>query len=287
MTSAAIIGGYGGMGCLFAKVLKGNGWDVVIAGPRAEKGRSTAKGIGVGFEGDNKKAAKAADIVIITVPINKTVDVIREVAPVLKSGALLMDLTSVKKSPCETMEKFAGKGVEVAGCHPVFGPMTSDFRNQNFVFCSIRPGKRLAEFKKMIKKEGARITECSPEEHDKAMGVIQGMTHFMLISAGMTMRDLGFDLQKTKELSSPVYALVMDLVGRILGQDPRLYGEIQLNNPETKGVREAYMRACERLDRLIAKGDEEGFIKEMASAAEHFGDTKGALMRTQKLLKKV
>jgi len=72
-------------------------------------------------------------------------------------------------------------------------------------------------------------------DHDKAMSVIQGMTHFMLISGGMTMRDLGFKLQETKNLSSPVYQLVLDLVGRILGQDPRLYGEIQLNNPETKG----------------------------------------------------
>jgi prephenate dehydrogenase len=287
MTSAAIIGGYGGMGRLFAKVLKRNGLDVVIAGPRAQKGRAAAKELDVKFEGDNKKAVKSADIVIITVPINKTVGVIREVAPVVKNGALLLDLTSIKKPPCEAMDKFAGKGVEVAGCHPVFGPMTPDFSNQNFVFCPIRPGKRFADFKKMIKKEGACITECSPDEHDKAMGVIQGMTHFMLISAGMTMRDLGFDLQKSKDLSSPVYALVMDLVGRILGQDPRLYGEIQLNNPETKGVREAYMRACERLDRLIAKGDEEGFIREMASAAEHFKDTKGALERTQKLLKKV
>ena len=117
------------------------------------------------------------------------------------------------------------------------------------------------------------------------MGVIQGMTHFMLISAGMAMRDLDFDLQKAKDLSSPVYSLVMDMVGRILGQDPRLYGEIQLNNPTTKAAREAYLRAAERLDSLIKGGDEAGFIREMASAAEHFGDTKGALERTQKLLK--
>lgn len=287
MTSVAIIGGYGGMGKLFAEILKRNGLDVTIAGPRPKKGKEAAEALGVTYEQDNEMAAGAADIVIITVPIVNTVDVIKEVAPVMKEGALLMDLTSVKKDPCDAMFKAAPQTVEVVGCHPVFGPMVSDFKGQNFVFCPIREkGKNFLLLKNILKKEGAKITICTPEEHDKAMGVVQGMTHFMLISAGMTMRDLGFDLKETKDFSSPVYQLVLDLVGRILGQDPKLYGEIQLNNMETKEVRETYLRAAKRLDGILTKGDEGAFITEMQKAAEHFGDTKGSLERTQKLLRK-
>lgn len=286
MTSAAVIGGYGGMGRLFARVLKKHGFDVVIAGPRPEKGKKAAKELGVKYVRGNREAAADADIVIITVPIRKTLDVIREVAPSMRAGSLLMDLTSVKKGPCEAMAEAAPEGVGVLGCHPVFGPMARDFRGQNLVLCPVRESGLVPEFKELLRKEGARVTVCSPEEHDRAMGVIQGMTHFMLISAGMAMRDLGFDLQGTRSLSSPVYQLVMDLVGRILGQDPKLYGEIQLNNPETKEVREAYMRAAERLDGIISRGDEEAFVEEMSEAAEHFKDTEGALRRTQELLKR-
>jgi len=274
------------MGRIFARILKKRGAEVVIAGPRPEKGRKAAKELGVLFENDNKKAAKSADIVIITVPIAKTLDVIREVAPVAKKGSLLMDLTSVKKAPCEAMDKAALKGVEILGCHPVFGPTITSFKGQNFVLCPIREGKMSSWMKSLLKKEGARITICSPEEHDSSMGIVQGLTHFMLISAGMAMRDLKFDLQKSRKFSSPVYDLILDVVGRILAQDPKLYAEIQLNNPETKKARDAYMRAVKRLEGIISARNEEAFIDEMTKAAEHFGDTKGSLERTNKLLKK-
>ncbi len=285
MTSVAIIGGYGGMGQLFAQVLKRNGWDVTIAGPRPEKGKKVAADLGAAYERDNKKAAEGADMTIITVPIRKTLDVIKEVAPALKKGSMLMDLTSVKEEPCRVMEKAAPDGVEVLGCHPVFGPMVEDFKGQNFVLCPVRAGKLTALVEQLLKKEGAKITKCAPEEHDRAMSLVQGMTHFMLISAGMAARDMGFKLDDTKGFSSPVYQLVLDLIGRILGQDPKLYAEIQLNNPETKSVREAYLRAAERLDGIIGRGDEGAFVDEMTKAAESFGDTKAALERTQKLLK--
>jgi len=286
MVSVAIIGGYGGMGRLFAKILKRNGFDVTIAGPRPEKGFDTAKELGVTFEADNKKVASRADLVIITVPIIKTAEVIRQVVPVMKRGAAVMDLTSVKKEPCEAMEKTALAGVEIIGCHPVFGPTVSDFKGQNIVLCKVRGSKSFSLMKAIFEKEGAHVTVCTPEEHDAAMGVVQGMTHFMLISAGMAMEDLKFDLQKSREFSSPIYNLILDIIGRILAQDPKLYAEIQLGNKKTKAVRGAYLNAAKRLEGIINSGNEEAFIKEMAAAAKHFGDTSGAMERTNKLLKK-
>lgn len=274
------------MGRLFAKILKRNGMSVTIAGPRPEKGIAAARELGVAFESDNKKAAKNADIVIITVPIKKTLDAINEVAPIMKPASLLMDLTSVKKEPCEAMAKAAPKGVDVVGCHPVFGPMVEDFKDQNVVMCRVRGDKWFGFVKKVFEREGAHATICTPEEHDKAMGVVQGMTHFMLISAGMAMRDLDFDLKKSREFSSPVYDLILDIIGRILAQDPRLYAEIQLHNPETVKVREAFLQAANKLDRTVSSGFEASFIEEMTAAAKHFGDTMGAMERTNKLLKR-
>ena len=269
---------------MFARIFRRNGFDVVITGPRSEKGHRVARKLGVAFESDNRNAARRADIVIITVPIGKTLEVIKEVAPVMRKGQLITDLTSVKKEPCRAMDEYAPDGVEVLGCHPVFGPMARDFRGQNFVLCPVRTGELTSLLKDLLKKEGAKTIECSPEEHDRAMGLVQGMTHFMLISAGMAIRDLHFRLDDTRGFASPVYQLVLDLIGRILGQDPRLYAEIQMNNPETKRIRGAYLRAAERLDEIISRRDENAFIKEMTKAAENFGDTGLALERTQRIL---
>lgn len=285
MASAAIIGGYGGMGRLFAKVLKQNGLRVVLTGPQASKGKKAAKALGVAFEKDNKKAASSADIVIITVPINKTVTVIKEIAPIMKKGSLLMDLTSIKKEPCNAMAKAVSKEVEVVGCHPLFGPTTTSLKDQNVIFCPIRSGKNFLLIGKIMRKEHASITVCTPEEHDEAMGVVQGLTHFLLISTGVAMRDVGFHPEKSKEFSTPVSNLISDLVGRVLGQDAGMCFEIQLNGPAKK-VREAYLQAAERLNGSLGAGNEEAFVKAAEAAAKHFGDTSGAMERTNKLLKK-
>lgn len=283
MTKVGIIGGYGGMGSLFAEMLKRNGFEVAIAGPRENKGRDAAKRLAVSYERDNKILAAESDIIIISVPIKKTYDVIAEIIPHLRPGSLVMDLTSVKKGPCDAMSA-APDDVEVVGCHPVFGPMVGSFEGQNFVFCPIRQGPRFKEFIATIKKEGAKITVCTPEEHDSAMAVVQGMTHFMLISAGLAMKELDFSSDDAKKFSSPVYRLATDLVGRVLGQDPGLYAQIQLNNPHAKLAREEYLAAAGKLDKMIRDGDGNGFIRAMQDSAKHFGDTKGAIARTQKIL---
>jgi prephenate dehydrogenase len=204
----------------------------------------------------------------------------------MKPGSALMDLTSVKKAPCATMKKATTKSVDVIGCHPVFGPNVADFSGQNVVLCPVRGKKQFDFIKTMFENEGAHVTVCTPEEHDNAMGVVQGMTHFMLISAGMAMRDIDFDLAGSRKFSSPVYDLIIDLIGRILGQDPKLYAEIQLNNASARKSRDAFMRAAAELNKLINEGDEEAFISEMEKAAAHFGDTEGAMRRTNELLKK-
>lgn len=282
----AIIGGYGGMGRLFSRIFRNDGFEVVITGPRAEKGEAAAKELCVVFQSDNKKAAASADVVIITVQIRRTLDVIKEVAPVVKPGALLTDLTSVKKDPCEAMVKFSKPGVEIIGMHPVFGPMMGDFKGQNFILCKIRGDEWFSWLKEYLEKKGARITVATPEEHDEVMGVVQGMTHFMLFSAGKTLKDLNFDLSNSKKFASPVYQLILDLVGRILAQDPAMYCEIQLNNKGTSKVRKTFIESCQRINSLLETGNEEGFVQEIKKAAEHFKDTEGAMKRTTELLKK-
>jgi len=282
----AIIGGYGGMGRLFARIFKKEGFEVVITGPREEKGEAAARELGVVFQSDNKKAAEFADIVIVTVPIRKTLDVIKDVAPVVKPGALITDLTSIKKDPCEAMARFASNNVEVVGMHPVFGPMIGDFKGQNFILCKIRGDGWFSWITKYLEGKGARITETTPEEHDEIMGVVQGMTHFMLFSAGKTLKDLSFDLSKSKKFASPVYQLILDLVGRILAQDPAMYCEIQLENKGTSNVRRAFIESCHGINSLLESRNEEGFIREMMNAAKHFEDTEGAMRRTNELLRK-
>ena len=66
------------------------------------------------------EAAAAADVTIISVPIDLTEQVIAEVGPHVPEHALLMDVTSLKEAPVAAM--LASTRASVVGTHPMFGP---------------------------------------------------------------------------------------------------------------------------------------------------------------------
>lgn len=283
-SNVAIIGGYGGMGQIFARVFKDAGFDVILCGPTEHKGKKKAEELGVSYEKDNSKAASKADIVIITVPMRVTVDVIEEVAPYVRKGCLLMDLTSVKEVPCNAMAEHSKKGVEVLGCHPIFGPRVGDLENQVLILNPIRGKKWHPKLRKLFEKHDARVFECTPGEHDKIMAVVQALTHFSYISFAKTLKDLDFDIKKSRKFSSPVYDLMLDMVGRIVGQDPYLYAEIQIMNPHVSDVHEAFLRSVSELKKTVKEKDEKRFVQTMLEAAKNFDDVDQAMGRSDKAI---
>jgi len=270
------------MGRLFAKELSKEGHEITITGPRPEKGEAVAKELDVTYLRDNKEAVKGADITIVTVPIAKTPEILNEVMGAVDEGSVIADLTSVKEDVCKELEKAP---CEVVSIHPVFGPSVPDFGEQNFILCPVKGKKWLPRIEELLRGKGAKTVVCSPKEHDKIMGVVQGLSHFMLISAGIALDKLDFNVEDSRRYSSPVYRLITDLIGRILEQDPKLYAEIQLGNKEAEKARTAFMESCEELYKLIREENEDEFVAKMKKAAENFGDTKSALKRTDELLR--
>jgi prephenate dehydrogenase len=116
------------------------------------------------------------------------------------------------------------------------------------------------------------------------MAVVQGLTHFTYISLGKTLQELDFDIKKSRNFSSPIYELMLDMVGRIIGQDPRLYAEIQMQNPKVPGVHEKFIETARKLSESVKKGDEAAFVSAMADAARHFDDVDRAMGRSDKAI---
>ena len=100
----------------------------------------------------------------------------------------------------------------------------------------------------------------------------------------MAIDRLDFDLKKSRKFVSPVYDIMLDFVGRILGQNPYLYAFIQMENPGVLEVHEAFIRECEELSSLVRARDEEGFVRKMKAAAQKYGDTAHALRKSDKLI---
>lgn len=278
-----IVGGTGGTGSWFARFFKGQGFLVSVWGPSGRV--EVAEKLGVSFASDLPAEVAASDVVLLSVPIQETAKVIEEIAPRMKPGSLLMDVTSLKRGPMEAMLRWAPQGVEVLGTHPMFGPTIPTLRGQTVILVPAagRCDFWLSPMEEIFQEGGARVEILEAEEHDRIMAVVQALTHFAYISIGSTLRSLDFDVARSRRFMSPVYEIMIDFVGRILAQSPELYASIQ-ENPEARRVREAYIHECERLSKLADEADTTGFMEAMNSAADHFSGTEEALARSDRLI---
>lgn len=278
-----IIGGTGDTGGWFVKFYKKHGFEVAVWG--INKRKDIAESMGVPFADDIDREIKTSDIVMISVPINITEKTIREIAPKMPAGSLLMDITSVKTVPLEAMRKYAPIDVEILGTHPMFGPSIPDIRGQIVIFTPT--GERSARWfpviRSLYEENGAHIEIMNAIEHDRMMAVVQGLTHFAYISIGSVFMELEFDVANSRRFMSPMYDIMIDLVGRILAQNPYLYAMIQMN-PEVAKVHRTYIEQCNRMAEMVKKKDIDGFVAMMKKASAHFGDTESALRRSEKLI---
>jgi len=271
------------MGKIFVKIFRDYGWNVIITGPSKEKGEKTASDFGVKFS-DNNRIAMSADITIITVPIEKTIATIKEVAPIVRDGSLIADFTSVKTDVCNALLKYTNKNAEIISIHPMFGPTIPGIHGQIFILCPLRTEKWLSVIEKFLNYYKAKFVISTPEEHDKAMSVIQGLTHFTYISIGYTLKNLNFNVKESRKFASPIYNLMLDIIGRILSQDPHLYAHIQMENPLTQEVRKKFIESANVLNNAINSRDEKNFVSIMSSSAKHFSDLSNAVGRSNKAI---
>lgn len=277
----AVIGS-GAMGRWFASFAKGSGWEVALADIDAERARGAAEELGVGFAATNVEAAEGADLVIVAVPISKTPGVIKEVAPHMRSGAMLADIASAKGDVVSAMRE-VDADIELVSLHPLFGPGATTPKGKDFIAVPVRPGGRYELLKRHLISLGARVTEMGAEEHDRLMAVVQALTHFVLISYIAALRSM----RESKEAlltPTPLSSALLELGKAVLAGNPDVYGEVQVYNRYAQLARSMLMEACGELDVALAAHDVKAVRKIFKEAARLFDEeaTRAAYERLYK-----
>lgn len=284
-SNMTIIGGTRGLGRWMAEHLR-NDFNITITSRDAISGRKIAEELNVDYTNDNIDAVKDANIILFCVPIEFMADTIKEVAPHAPEGSLLMDVASIKKEAAEALDKYAPENVEILPCHPMFGPRVPTLERQIIVLTPIknRSDKWLGRVKEYLTKTNCEIVLTTPSEHDKYMSIVQGLTHFSFIALASTIRKLNINVKESRNFSSPVYSLMLDMVSRIVFQNPYLYYSIQKNNDETGNARKALIKESIYLSDLIEHGAEEDFVNSILESAKHLDEREEALVRSDKAI---
>lgn len=280
----AVIGGTRGLGFWIADFLQQKGFEVIITGRNELNGKYASNKIGVQYNSNNQEAASESDIVIVSVPIDATLSVIREVAPVLKKGNLLIDVTSVKEKPAQIMQENVREGVEFLPTHPMFGPRVRSLDGQVVVLTPLVRGQMFKKVLKFLESENARVVISTPHLHDEMMSIVQGLTHFTYISIATALQRLQVDVKESRKFASPIYSLMLDMIARITAQNPYLCYSIQTNNRYIDKTQQEFLSTFQELRGMIIKEKQEDFVAAMSSAAKHLDDLEAALGRSDKAI---
>ncbi|MBD2252632.1 bifunctional chorismate mutase/prephenate dehydrogenase [Nostoc parmelioides] len=241
-----IIGGRGRMGKLFAEQLAAIGHQVNALGQQDWD--------------DAEQLLSQAELVIISVPIEYTVDVIKRAAKYLTPSTALCDITSIKIQPTQAM--LTHHNGAVMGLHPMFGPSVSSFSEQKVVVC---PGRNDDEFQwllDLIENQGGELITSTPEEHDEMMVFIQATQHFYRFSLGVFFAQANVDIERSLLMSSPSYRQEIEIIKRLFRQNPSLCVDIMLATEERCQAINDLADTYGRLAKLVVNKDREALIKE-------------------------
>ncbi|GIU22781.1 T-protein [Shewanella schlegeliana] len=263
-----IVGGEGKLGGLFSQMLTLSGYEV----------RTLDKDDWVNSEA----IFDGAGLVIVTVPIIITCDLIAERLTNLPANCILADLTSIKGAPMEAM--LSAHSGPVLGLHPMFGPDVGSLAKQVVVVCHGRDSEAYQWLIEQIQIWGARIVETEPTKHDKAMQLVQAMRHFSSFVYGLNLYKEEADIESLLQFSSPIYRLELAMVGRLFAQSPELYADIIFAQEESLVAISDYLDNYSQALSILKSGNREAFVAQFEEVSRWFGDFASQFQRESRAM---
>ncbi|WP_371195490.1 bifunctional chorismate mutase/prephenate dehydrogenase [Glaciecola sp. SC05] len=270
IAKVVVVGGAGALGKVFVSLFEQSAYSVAVLDKAQWQ--------------NAEEILSDADLVIISVPINTTCDIIAQL-PKLKSSCVLADVTSIKQAPLDAM--MAAHSGPVLGLHPMFGPDAPGMIKQVVVVCDGRHSDQYQWLLEQMRLWGGSLYPSSAAEHDHAMAYIQVMRHFSTFVYGQHLQQENPKLSELIEFSSPIYRLELAMVGRLFAQAPELYADIIFSNKDSIALLKRFSQRFEMAIQLLEHGDKSAFVEQFKEAALWFGDySKICLIDSKKMLLK-
>jgi prephenate dehydrogenase len=191
--------------------------------------------------------ACAQPIVVLCVPISAIEPLARRIRGLLRPGALVVDVCSVKERPLRALKKLLPRGVQILGTHPNFGPDSAadSLKGRKIVLCRVRvSGAAYAAAKRVLKRKGLEIVELSPREHDRRMAHSLVLTHFIgrgLVAYGA----------KTTGVDTEGYKRLLRILETVQNDTWQLFVDMNRFNAHAAPMRRRFLAALAATDRRV------------------------------------
>ena len=194
--------------------------------------------------------AEAADcsIVILATPVNRLEETVSAMSALVRPGALVLDVGSVKTVPAEIMRRGLPQHVDIIATHPLFGPKSArdGIEGLKIVVCPIRGnrGPRVAAFLRRIL--GLDVIVTTPEAHDRDLAMVQGLTH--LIAKVIVQME-----PPPTRLTTRSFDLLLEAVDMVRHDAPEISRAIERANPYSREVRRRFFDLAYALDAELGR----------------------------------
>ncbi|MGI9370191.1 MAG: prephenate dehydrogenase/arogenate dehydrogenase family protein [Ruegeria sp.] len=191
--------------------------------------------------GDPAQVA-ACDLVILAVPVDALEVAISTISPHLRPGTIVADVGSVKMRPVQTMLRHLPDHVGIVGTHPLFGPQSAarGVLGHKIAICRVRGDACLTLAALLKKRLGLRPVMVSPENHDREVAVVQGLTHFI----SKAISRLG---PLPHQLTTVSFDLMVEAADMVRNDPPCVFQAIEKDNPLAATARAAFMHHAKEL----------------------------------------
>lgn len=189
------------------------------------------------------------ELVINAVTLKYTLNVFRQVLPLLPDDCILSDIASVKTGMKEFYEACGRRYVST---HPMFGPTFANLgalSSENAIIISEGDYMGRIFFKDLYQRLGLNICEYTFEQHDETVAYSLSIPFVSTFVFAAVM--------KHQDAPGTTFKRHMAIARGVLGEDDCLLREI-LFNPYTVGQVRKIGSEMETLAHLIEQKDEEG-----------------------------
>lgn len=254
----AIIG-VGLIGGSFALGLKNHGFSSQIIGVDNNiDNLNTALDLGIiDKKSDLKEAVEKSDLVIISIPVNSSLEVIREVLDISKNNNIIIDMGSTKENIAEAVNNHLKRKNFVAS-HPIAGTENSGpkaafktlFNNKVAIICDreLSDQSKITIVEKMYHTLGMKVVYMNSKAHDIHLAYVSHLSHISSFALGITILDKEKDETAIFNLAGSGFESTV----RLAKSSPDMWNPIFQQN--AKNISEAlgdYIKQLERFKYCI------------------------------------
>ena len=262
--------GVGLIGGSFALDLKQNFPEVKITGIDASREHvQKAKELGLIDESGEIEGVGDADVVLVAVPVDVSVEVIKSVLDVINDDTLVMDAGSTKSRLCMAIAKHS-KRRNFLAAHPISGTEFSGpqaavsnlFRNKTNIICEVEKTAFKLQEKALdiFSKLGMRIRYMDPQSHDRHIAYVSHLSHISSFMLGKTVLEKEKNERDIFDLAGSGFASTV----RLAKSSPAMWSPIfEQNKENVLETLNEYIKNLSHFKDLIEQDNYEEVYREM------------------------